>query len=100
MNIEDIKFIANHFGQTNQRCKLIEESGELSREISKDIAADRSTSYHTLEEMADCLILIEQLLYLKQKESNCDVAKLLGEIVDKKIERTLERIEEGYYENN
>lgn len=93
-----IKYIANHFGQTNQRWKLIEELEELSREISEDIAADCSTSYNTLEEMADCLILIEQLLYLKQKENDCDVAKLLGDIVDRKINRTLERIEEGYYE--
>lgn len=42
MNIEEIngaiKEIADNFGLVTQQLKLIEELGELTREISKDIA--------------------------------------------------------------
>lgn len=95
-----IKHIADHFGQTNQRCKLIEELGELSREISKDIAADCSTSYHTLEEIADVLILIDQIIYLTEKDEGEIVKGTLEMIKEKKLDRTLERIKGGYYEGN
>lgn len=93
-----IEYIANHFGQTNQRCKLIEELGELSREISKDIAADCSTSYHTLEEIADVLVLIDQIVYLAEKDGNKIVREMLEMIKEKKINRTLDRIKGGFYE--
>lgn len=93
-----IKHIADHFGQTNQRCKLIEELGELSREISKDIAADCSTSYHTLEEIADVLILIDQIIYLAEKNGNNIAREMLDMIKEKKINRTLDRIKGGFYE--
>lgn len=93
-----IKHIADHFGQTNQRCKLIEELGELSREISKDIAADCSTSYHTLEEIADVSILIDQIIYLAEKNGNNIAKEMLEMIKEKKINRTLDRIKGGFYE--
>lgn len=93
-----IKHIADHFGQTNQRCKLIEELGELSREISKDIAADCSTSYHTLEEIADVSILIDQIIYLAEKNGNKIAREMLEMIKEKKINRTLDRIKGGFYE--
>ena len=93
-----IKYIADHFGQTNQRCKLIEELGELIREISKDIAADRDTSYHTLEEIADVLILIEQVIYLAEKNENFFKKEMLELIKEKKINRTIDRINCKYYE--
>ena len=93
-----IKYIADHFGQTNQRCKLIEELGELSREISKDIAADCSTSYHTLEEIADVSILIDQIIYLAEKNGNKIAREMLEMIKEKKINRTLDRIKGGFYE--
>ena len=93
-----IKYIADHFGQTNQRCKLIEELGELIREISKDIAADCSTSYHTLEEIADVLVLIDQIIYLTEKDENNKAKEMLEMIKEKKINRTIDRIKGGFYE--
>lgn len=93
-----IKYIADHFGQTNQRCKLIEELGELIREISKDIAGDCSTSYHTLEEIADVLILIDQIVYLTEKDENNKAKEMLEMIKEKKINRTIDRIKGGFYE--
>ena len=73
--IENIERICSHFGFDNQIVKLDEECTEYleSREP---------------QEIADVFIVSFQLVL----ESD-----VLRELVNQKIERTLERIESGYY---
>ena len=98
MNIEEIngaiKEIADTFKIRNQQLKLIEELGELTREISKDIANGREISDETISEIADVNVLLNQLLYL----AGGDTKEKLKKQLEYKLQRTLERIEEGYYE--
>lgn len=98
MNTEEIngaiKEIADTFKIRNQQLKLIEELGELTREISKDIANGREISDDTISEIVDVAILIEQILYLAEEGA----AELAREQLEYKLQRTLKRIEEGYYE--
>ncbi len=98
MNIEEIngaiRTIADNFKNPSQQLKLIEELGELSRELSKDIAVGRNISTATISEIVDVVILIEQILYLAEEEA----AELAREQLEYKLQRTLKRIEEGYYE--
>ena len=97
MNIEEIngaiRTIADNFKNPSQQLKLIEELGELSRELSKDIAVGRNISTATISEIVDVVILIEQILYLAEEEA----AELAREQLEYKPQRTLKRIEEGYY---
>ena len=98
MNIEEIngaiRTIADNFKNPSQQLKLIEELGELSRELSKDIAVGRNISTATISEIVDVVILIEQILYLAEEGA----AELAREQLEYKLQRTLKRIEEGYYE--
>lgn len=101
MNIEEIngaiKEIADNFGLVTQQLKLIEELGELTREISKDIANGREISDDTISEIADVNILINQILHLSSNKDYNSKEKL-KEHIEYKLQRTLKRIEEGYYE--
>lgn len=101
MNIEEIngaiKEIADNFGLVTQQLKLIEELGELTKEISKDIANGREISDETTSEIADVNILINQILYLSSNKDYNSKEKL-KEHIEYKLQRTLRRIEEGYYE--
>lgn len=100
MNIEEIngaiKEIADNFGLVTQQLKLIEELGELTREISKDIANGREISDETISEIADVNILINQILYLSSNKDYNSKEKL-KEHIEYKLQRTLRRIQEGYY---
>ena len=97
MDIEEIqnstKQIADHFQIKSQQLKLVEELGELSREIAKDIAANRDISDATISEMSDVNILINQILYLSGDGSK----EKLKEQIEYKLQRTIKRISEGYY---
>lgn len=101
MNIEEIngaiKEIADTFKIRNQQLKLIEELGELTREILKDIANGRKISDDTISEITDVNILINQILYLSSNKDYNSKEKL-KEHIEYKLQRTLKRIEEGYYE--
>lgn len=97
-NKSKINQIANHFGRTSQQLKAISELSELSNELSKDLYYKRAMSPETLEEIADCLILIEQLLYFAEGEVPF-IYTFLNEKIEQKLDRTLKRIEENpnYY---
>ena len=86
--------IADTFKNPSQQLKLIEELGELTREISKDIATGREISKDTISEIADVNILINQLLYLAGEGTK----EKVKEQIEYKLQRTLKRIESGYYE--
>ena len=121
---EKLKTIKNHFGEDVQSKKLIEEMEEFKCEAEKfrqnnfifrlDGTADIS---EILEELTDCCVVAEQInkigflgfyldlvfihyfddamlfrnLYFKNKDTILEIAR-------QKIDRTLERIESGYYE--
>ena len=91
---EAIMKIADTFKNPSQQLKLIEELGELTREISKDIATGREISKDTISEIADVNILINQLLYLAGEGTQ----EKVKEQIEYKLQRTLKRIESGYYE--
>ena len=98
MNIDEIngaiRTIADTFKNPSQQLKLIEELGELTREISKDIATGREISKDTISEIADANILINQLLHLAGEGTK----EKVKEQIEYKLQRTLKRIESGYYE--
>ena len=68
----------------------------MTREISKDIANGRKISDDTISEITDVNILINQILYLSSNKDYNSKEKL-KEHIEYKLQRTLKRIEEGYY---
>ena len=87
--IEDIriKTIADHYGIKKQLRQLAEECSELAVEASH--SARKGTTVKIIEEMADVMIMIEQVIYLA-KIDKCDIE----DCINYKINRQLKRIEE------
>lgn len=96
MNIEEMlgltKEIADNFGLEKQKLKLIEELSELTRALAMDIAKGMDISKDTLSEIADVNVLINQILYLSNSKDE------LKQQIEYKLQRTIQRIKEGYYE--
>ena len=84
---EKVKEIAEHYGIKNQLRQLAEECSELSVESSH--SARKGTTVKIIEEMADVMIMIEQVIYLA-KIDKCDIE----DCINYKINRQLKRIEE------
>ena len=87
--------IADTFGD-KQKLKLIEELSELTRELALDVSHNREITQNTINEIADTLILIEQILYLAEK-NGLNANQLLENAIEYKIYRTLKRIASNYY---
>ena len=79
--------IFSHFGLRKQLKKLSEECYEL---IEAMLDNDKE---HIIEEIADVQVLLNQF-----KELYKIYDDEIVEIMEHKIDRTLDRIEEGYYE--
>lgn len=89
-----IKQIADHFGFEAQAEKSIEEMAELIAAIKHLNKRDESAADHLVnfvEELADVKIMIDQLIYLYNKDAPEDM-KVEKEI-ERKIERTQQRIQ-------
>ena len=86
---------AETFGD-KQKLKLIEELSELTRELALDVSHNREITQNTINEIADTLILIEQILYLAEK-NGLNANQLLEDAIEYKIYRTLKRIASNYY---
>ena len=101
---KDLLKIIEHFGINNQQRKLQEEVFELQEAITQReypaLSRDKKPTElklfekeHIAEEIADICVILRQFM-------ECyDITQ--DEITEKmveKIERTLERIESGYYE--
>ena len=84
---EKVKKIADYYGWNNQLKQLAEECSELSVESSH--SARKGTTVKIIEEMADVMIMIEQVIYLA-KIDKCDIE----DCINYKINRQLKRIEE------
>ena len=96
----DLKMIAEHFGPRKQLAKMIEECSELIEAVNvyhDDLVLDSNPldasihRLHVVEEMADVQILIDQLTHLLYAK---DELKQMREF---KIERTKQRMKDGYY---
>lgn len=92
---KNITFIADHYGETEQLIQTAEECSELSRAALKlrrayaDPDADAETLRSSVavlySEIADVLIMCEQLMYLE----GCggDVMRIVGEKLTRQMER-------------
>ena len=87
--IENTKFIeiADHYGIEKQLHQLAEECSELAVEASH--SARKGVTVKIIEEMADVLLMIEQVVYL----ANIAIEDI-DECIRFKIDRQLERIKE------
>lgn len=99
---EAIKSIAEHYGWRRQGMKTIEEMSELTKALCKfDECANKfdfseitfpvlrgNLRKDVYEEIADCIIMLEQMRYLFGRNS-------VDAVVAKKIKRQLRRIEES-----
>lgn len=74
------KLILEHYGLKNQKQQLIQELGELI------VAITKNNLENILEEMADCLVMIDQFLTIDEYFDRVEVIKL------EKLKRQLERI--------
>lgn len=91
---EDYEKIFEYFGWETQRRKLVEEINEFNDEILL-IEKGKGDIKNIIEELADCYILLKQF-----KEAYQITKEELMVIIRAKLNRTLERIESGYYEAN
>lgn len=95
-NDEKIKKIADHYGMESQIDIMQEECAELVQAVSKYKRGKDDDFSHLLEEMADVMIMIEQVLYLLDKRMNGSSAYYAYfAFFDKKLDRQIKRIEEG-----
>ena len=79
--------IADHYGTKRQLHQLAEECSELAVEASH--SARKGVTVKIIEEMADVLLMIEQVVYLA-KIDMCDIE----DCINYKLDRQLERIKE------
>ena len=79
--------IADHYGIKRQLHQLAEECSELAVEASH--SARKGVTVKIIEEMADVLLMIEQVVYL----ANIAIEDI-DECIQFKIDRQLERIKE------
>lgn len=84
---EQLQLFINYFGEKYQKVLLFEEMSELQKEICKDIRNKRNIE-HIAEELADVYIMLQQmqLIYGITDEQ-------IEQVVQEKIERTLDRID-------
>ena len=87
--MEKLTAIIRHYGLSAQTSKAVEELIELSEVLIKDMNKGDLNRNGLYEEMADVLIMIGQLKIIY----NIDTAAL-QQVIDMKIDRTLERMGE------
>ena len=89
IDMEKLTAIIRHYGLSAQTSKAVEELIELSEVLIKDMNKGDLNRNGLYEEMADVLIMIGQLKIIY----NIDTAAL-QQVIDMKIDRTLERMGE------
>ena len=85
---KDLNKIIHHYGAYDQVNKAVEELIELAEVLIKDVNKSEMDKDSLYEELADVLIMLEQLKIIY----NIDPEEVQQEI-DRKVKRTLERIE-------
>ena len=84
--IEDeiIRTIADHYGIKKQMHQLAEECSELAVEASH--SARKGVTVKIIEEMADVLLMIEQVIYLAEIDM-CDIEDCINYKLDRQMNR-------------
>ena len=84
---EQLQEIIDYYGDKSQKTMLFEEMAELQKEVCKDLRG-KGDVRHIIEELADVNIMLQQmqLIYGITDEQ-------IEQVVQDKIERTLDRIE-------
>ena len=97
---KELKVIADNFGPVTQLSKQVEEGNEMVEAteafhhallIEDDPFEIEVKRQHMIEEMADAWIVMQQNIYFHSSKEEFD------DFVNAKVERTLNRIEDGYY---
>lgn len=97
---KNLKIIADHFGPVTQLSKQVEEGNEMVEAteafhhallIEDDPFEIEVKRQHMIEEMADAWIVMQQNIYFHSSTEEFE------DFVNAKVERTLNRIEDGYY---
>lgn len=86
LRYSELSKIYYHYGVESQLIKTVEELSELQKEICKLITDDYLDKEHFIEELADVIIMLAQIMPANVLLS--DVA----EVISRKIDRTLKRI--------
>lgn len=84
---EKIKLLLDSKSLIENRIRIVEELGELSKEILKDIRGQINTS-NLLEELADVVI---ELHMLKEIYNISD--ETLEKVINKKMDKNMKRLE-------
>lgn len=87
MDNKSLKKIIDHWGEKKQQIKAIEELSELQKAICKHLIENNGSIDNITEEMADVSIMLNQLLVIFNNE------KVVNEIIEQKLARTLKVIE-------
>ena len=90
---EDFLKIIEHFGINNQQRKLHEELFELNEAITIYEQGNNQSCDDIAEEIADVCVILSQFMEIYNITQD-----EISERMANKINRTLERIESGYYE--
>ena len=98
MNKTSLQRILNHFGIMAQILKLVEEMSELIRAISKAIIKHGLNAEAILADKEVQTELTDVIILLKQLGLISIVNEAVTAEAPVKINRTLNRIETGYYE--
>lgn len=86
-NKQKLKKIFKHFGEETQLEWMMQECGEVVTAISK-YRVGLIDKEKVLEEIADVLVVANQIRLAHDE---------VDPIIDEKINRTMDRIESGYY---
>ena len=88
--------IADHYGKNHQMLKAVEEMAELTQVIVKTIHGDALHEWEYPGELADVLIMAEQLRYMYDNSDGVFDGRV-EKFIDAKLNRQLKRMED---ENN
>ena len=88
--------IADHYGKNHQMLKAVEEMAELTQVIVKTIHGDALHEWEYPGELADVLIMAEQLRYMYDNSDSVFDGRV-ERFIDAKLNRQLKRMED---ENN
>ena len=86
MEKDKLQMIADHYGIKEQLRQLAEECCELAVEANH--SARKGTTVKIIEEIADVVIMMEQIIYLAGIDR-----KDIDEVIDYKLDRQMKRIE-------
>lgn len=85
--IDTYKQAISAYGEKAQKLMAIEEMSELTKEICKDFRGKLNRE-HLIEEMADVLIMLDQMLLMYEISGD-----EIQQMRERKIERLKERLE-------